>query len=52
VSCWTAGPTSACGNRNSGRSARWTTQEDNHRARLLYDKVARLNGFIRYDYAL
>lgn len=30
----------------------WTTQEDNHRARLLYDKVARFNGFIRYDYAL
>jgi hypothetical protein len=30
----------------------WTTQEDNHRARLLYDKAARFNGFIRYDYAL
>jgi GNAT superfamily N-acetyltransferase len=30
----------------------WTTQEDNTRARLLYDKVARFNGFIRYDYPL
>jgi GNAT superfamily N-acetyltransferase len=30
----------------------WTTQEDNARARLLYDKVARYNGFIRYDYPL
>jgi len=29
-----------------------TTQEDNARARLLYDKVARFNGFIRYDYPL
>ncbi|NUW40486.1 GNAT family N-acetyltransferase [Nonomuraea rhodomycinica] len=30
----------------------WTTKEDNTTARLLYDKVARFNGFIRYDYAL
>jgi GNAT superfamily N-acetyltransferase len=30
----------------------WHTQEDNARARLLYDKVARFNGFIRYDYPL
>jgi GNAT superfamily N-acetyltransferase len=30
----------------------WTTQEDNLRARVLYDKVARFNGFIKYDYAL
>jgi GNAT superfamily N-acetyltransferase len=30
----------------------WTTQEDNARARALYDKVARYNGFIRYDYPL
>jgi GNAT superfamily N-acetyltransferase len=30
----------------------WTTQEDNVRARLLYDKLARFNGFIRYDYPL
>ncbi len=27
----------------------WTTQENNARARALYDKVARFNGFIRYD---
>jgi ribosomal protein S18 acetylase RimI-like enzyme len=25
----------------------WTPQEDNVRARALYDKVARFNGFIR-----
>jgi hypothetical protein len=30
----------------------WTTKQDNGRARLLYDKVARFNGFIRYDCAL
>ncbi len=30
----------------------WTTQEDNVRARRLYDKVARFNGFIRYDHPL
>jgi len=30
----------------------WTTQEDNLRARVLYDKMARYNGFIRYDYPL
>lgn len=30
----------------------WTTQEDNAQARTLYDKVARFNGFIRYDYSL
>jgi GNAT superfamily N-acetyltransferase len=30
----------------------WNTQEDNVRARVLYDKVARFNGFIRYDYPL
>jgi GNAT superfamily N-acetyltransferase len=30
----------------------WTTQEGNARARGLYDKVARFNGFIRYDYSL
>ena len=30
----------------------WTTKEDNRPARLLYDRVARFNGFIRYDYAL
>lgn len=30
----------------------WTTQESNSRARLLYDKIAAFNGFIRYDYPL
>ncbi len=30
----------------------WTTKEDNHTARLLYDRIARFNGFIRYDCAL
>ena len=37
--------------RGAGRLY-WNTQEDNARARLLYDKVARFNGFIRYDYPL
>ncbi len=30
----------------------WMTQEHNVTARALYDKVARFNGFIRYDHAL
>ncbi|MFC4591596.1 GNAT family N-acetyltransferase [Sphaerisporangium corydalis] len=30
----------------------WTTKQDNARARVLYDKVARFNGFIRYDHTL
>jgi GNAT superfamily N-acetyltransferase len=30
----------------------WTTKEDNARARVLYDKLARFNGFIRYDLPL
>jgi GNAT superfamily N-acetyltransferase len=30
----------------------WSTKEDNRTARLLYDRLARHNGFIRYDYAL
>ena len=29
----------------------WTTKEDNTTARSLYDRIARFNGFIRYDYA-
>ena len=29
----------------------WTTKEDNATARSLYDRIARFNGFIRYDYA-
>jgi ribosomal protein S18 acetylase RimI-like enzyme len=30
----------------------WTTQAGNTAARGLYDRIARWNGFIRYDYAL
>ena len=30
----------------------WLTQEDNTTARTLYDKVARFQGFIRYDHPL
>ncbi len=30
----------------------WLTQQDNTQARILYDKVARFNGFLRYDYVL
>jgi GNAT superfamily N-acetyltransferase len=30
----------------------WTTKEDNATARSLYDRMARFNGFIRYDYPL
>jgi len=30
----------------------WQTREDNARARALYDRVARFNGFIRYDHPL
>jgi GNAT superfamily N-acetyltransferase len=29
----------------------WTTKEDNATARLLYDRLAKFNGFIRYDYS-
>jgi GNAT superfamily N-acetyltransferase len=29
----------------------WTTKEDNATARLLYDRLAKFNGFVRYDYA-
>jgi GNAT superfamily N-acetyltransferase len=29
----------------------WTTKEDNAIARSLYDRIARFNGFIRYDYS-
>lgn len=28
----------------------WLTQETNAQARILYDKVGRLSGFVRYDY--
>jgi len=30
----------------------WLTQEGNATARALYDRIARYQGFIRYDYAL
>jgi len=30
----------------------WSTKVDNRTARLLYDRVAKFSGFIRYDYAL
>jgi GNAT superfamily N-acetyltransferase len=30
----------------------WLTQENNAVARVLYEKLARYNGFIRYDFAL
>jgi GNAT superfamily N-acetyltransferase len=30
----------------------WTTKEDNLPGRRLYDRIARFNGFIRYDYPL
>ena len=30
----------------------WLTQESNAVARVLYDRVAKFNGFIRYDYSL
>ena len=30
----------------------WLTQEHNTTGRALYDKVAKYNGFIRYDYLL
>ena len=30
----------------------WQTQENNTTGRALYDKVAKYNGFIRYDYPL
>ena len=30
----------------------WLTQETNHTARVLYDRVAQFKGFIRYEYPL
>lgn len=30
----------------------WTTKQDNAPARALYDRIARFNGFIRYDFTL
>jgi GNAT superfamily N-acetyltransferase len=37
--------------RGAGRYY-WQTRENNATARALYDRVARFNGFIRYDYPL
>jgi GNAT superfamily N-acetyltransferase len=43
---------SVAGKARAAGAARyyWLTQADNHTARALYDKVARHNGFIRYDH--
>jgi GNAT superfamily N-acetyltransferase len=30
----------------------WLTQQDNARARALYDRVGKFNGFLRYDFPL
>ena len=30
----------------------WLTQDHNATARRLYDKIAKFNGFLRYDYPL
>jgi GNAT superfamily N-acetyltransferase len=30
----------------------WLTEQNNATARLLYDKIAKFNGFIRYDYPM
>jgi GNAT superfamily N-acetyltransferase len=30
----------------------WLTKEDNFPGRALYDRIARFNGFLRYDYSL
>ena len=30
----------------------WLTKQDNDRARALYDRIARFNGFLKYDYPL
>lgn len=30
----------------------WSTKTDNEQARVLYDTLAKFNGFIRYDYTL
>ena len=38
--------------RNGAARYYWLTQEDNSVARLLYDKVARFKGFIRYEFPL
>jgi GNAT superfamily N-acetyltransferase len=30
----------------------WLTQDNNHQARILYEKVAQYKGFVRYDFPL
>ena len=50
----------ACADRRGGAQARerkaaryyWLTQEHNAVARVLYNKVGKYQGFIRYDYPL
>lgn len=37
---------------NQAQRLYWMTQEHNTTARMLYDKVAKFNGFLRYDYPL
>lgn len=38
--------------RRDSAALYWLTKYDNKAARLLYDKVARNKGFVRYDYPL
>ena len=38
--------------RAAPRGYYWLTKEDNRAARALYDRIARLKGFLRYDYPL
>ncbi len=43
----------ACQARQAGAQRfYWLTQEHNSAARLLYEKIAKYNGFIRYDHPL
>ena len=41
----------AAGDRGCSRLY-WTTKEDKAVARSLYNRIARVKGFIRYDYSL
>ncbi len=42
----------AAARANGAERCYWQTRHDNARARLLYDKVAKHMGFIRYDYPM
>ena len=42
----------AVGGSNGPPRRTWTTKEDNVQARLLYDRIARFDGFIGCNYAL